>query len=332
MEVVVERKNMLAALQRVRSNKGAAGIDQMTVDQLGPYLKEHWLRIKAELLAGTYQPAPVRSVAIPKPDGKGERMLGIPTVVDRLIQQALHQVISPIFDPNFSDSSYGFRPGRSAHDAVLSARDHVASGKRWVVDIDLEKYFDRVNHDILMSLVARKITDRRALKLIRRYLQAGAMLLGVVSQRSEGTPQGGPLSPVLSNIMLDENGRAMLTDFGLAKGPAYTVLTKPGQVMGTLDYLAPELIRGEAATPASDIYALGCVVYESLSGSPPFGGKSLLEVGSAHLAEPPPDPRGTHPELSSGFVWAMLKALEKDPAARPPTATAYASMLHVAAK
>ena len=204
MEAVVERMNMQAALQRVTSNRGAAGVDGMTVEELKPYLKEEWKRIKEELLAGEYQPAPVLKVEIPKAEGKGVRKLGIPTVVDRLIQQALHQVLSPIFEPGFSESSYGFRPGRSAHDAVRQARAHVSEGRRWVVDLDLEKFFDRVNHDILMSRLARRIKDKRILRLIRRYLQAGMMEGGLVTQRREGTPQGGPLSPLLSNILLDE--------------------------------------------------------------------------------------------------------------------------------
>jgi RNA-directed DNA polymerase len=204
MEAVVERENMRSALQRVEANKGAAGTDRMPWDQLRPYLKEHWPRIKEELLDGRYKPSPVRLVEIPKPGGKGMRALGIPTVVDRLIQQALNQVLTPVFDPDFSDSSYGFRPGRSAHQAVLKARTHVAGGKRWVVDMDLEKFFDRVNHDVLMARVARKVKDKRVLRLIRRYLQAGIMADGLVSARREGTPQGGPLSPLLSNILLDD--------------------------------------------------------------------------------------------------------------------------------
>ena len=204
MEAVVERENMFAALERVERNKGSSGVDQITTDDLRCYLKEHWLRIKEELLDGRYKPQPVRGVKIPKPGGEGMRQLGIPTVVDRLIQQAIHQVLQPIFDPEFSESSYGFRPNRSAHDAVRQARRHVAEGRRWVVDIDLEKFFDRVNHDVLMARVARKIKDKRVLKLIRRYLQAGMMEGGLASPRTEGTPQGGPLSPLLSNILLDE--------------------------------------------------------------------------------------------------------------------------------
>jgi len=204
MEAVVERENMITALQRVMSNRGAAGVDKMTVEELKPYLKEEWRRIKEELLTDEYRPSAVLKVEIPKADGKGVRKLGIPTVLDRLIQQALHQVLSPIFEPDFSESSYGFRPGRSAQDAVRQARVYVSEGRRWVVDIDLEKFFDRVNHDILMSRMARRIKDKRVLRLIRRYLQAGMMEGGLVSQRREGTPQGGPLSPLLSNILLDE--------------------------------------------------------------------------------------------------------------------------------
>jgi len=204
MNAVVERENMIEAIHRVERNKGAAGVDKMPVSELRPYLKEHWSRIKEELLGGSYRPSAVREVMIPKPGGKGMRKLGIPTVVDRLIQQALHQVLSPIFDPFFSDHSYGFRPGRSAHQAVLRAREYVTGGRRWVVDMDLKKFFDNVNHDILMSRVGRKVGDRRVLAVIRRYLQAGTMAGGVESPRQEGTPQGGPLSPLLSNILLDD--------------------------------------------------------------------------------------------------------------------------------
>jgi group II intron reverse transcriptase/maturase len=201
---VVERENMWLALKQVERNKGAAGVDKITVEQLRAYLREHWLRIKEELLAGSYQPQPVRKVEIPKPGSKGMRMLGIPTVIDRLIQQALHQVLSPLFELSFSESSYGFRPQRSAQQAVLKAREYVREGRRWVVDIDLEKFFDRVNHDVLMSRLARRIKDKRVLRLIRRYLQAGMMANGLATARREGTPQGGPLSPLLSNILLDE--------------------------------------------------------------------------------------------------------------------------------
>ncbi|HXV25317.1 MAG TPA: group II intron reverse transcriptase/maturase [Alphaproteobacteria bacterium] len=204
METILSRENMMAALRRVVANKGAPGIDKMSVEQLKPYLTQHWPRIREELLADRYRPAPVRGVEIPKPGGKGMRQLGIPTALDRLIQQAMHQVLMPIFDPDFSPSSYGFRPGRSAHDAVLAARSHVTGGRRFVVDLDLEKFFDRVNHDVLMARVARKVTDKRVLRLIRRYLQAGLMTGGIATARSEGTPQGGPLSPLLSNILLDD--------------------------------------------------------------------------------------------------------------------------------
>lgn len=203
MDDTVSRDNMMAAYRRVVSNKGAPGVDGMTVDELEGYLKEHWLRIREALLDGTYIPQPVLKVEIPKPDG-GTRTLGIPTVVDRLIQQALHQQLTPLYDPHFSDGSYGYRPGRSAHQAVQAARRYVAEGRRWVIDMDLEKFFDRVNHDVMMSRLARKIEDKRVLRLIRRYLQAGLMEGGVTSPRTEGTPEGGPLSPLLSNILLDE--------------------------------------------------------------------------------------------------------------------------------
>jgi len=203
MEAVVARENMVRAYARVMQNKGAAGVDGMEVGELKPYLRDHWEGIKKELLEGSYRPQAVRKVEIPK-SGGGRRMLGIPTVVDRLIQQALHQVMTPIFDGHFSESSYGFREGRNAHQAVKQARRYVAEGKRWVVDIDLEKFFDRVNHDVLMSRVARRVQDRRVLMVIRRYLQAGMMSDGIVTGRTEGTPQGGPLSPLLSNILLDD--------------------------------------------------------------------------------------------------------------------------------
>jgi RNA-directed DNA polymerase len=204
MEAVVGRENMFKALRRVESNQGAAGVDGMPVTGLRGYLKVHWPSIKEQLVEGRYEPAAVRTVEIPKPGGRGVRVLGIPTVLDRLIQQALHQVMQPLFEPQFSESSYGFRAGRSAHQAVCQAREYVAQGRRWVVDLDLEKFFDRVNHDILMSRVVRKIRDKRVLGLIGRYLKAGIMAEGLVKPRSEGTPQGGPLSPLLSNILLDE--------------------------------------------------------------------------------------------------------------------------------
>jgi RNA-directed DNA polymerase len=203
MEAVVENTNMRKAYQRVMANRGAAGIDEMPVEALKPYLQTNWVRIKDALLEGRYRPKPVLRVEIPKPGG-GKRPLGIPTVVDRLIQQAVAQVLMPIFDSGFSEFSFGFRPGRSAHQAVVQAREYVASGRGWVVDLDIEQFFDRVNHDILMSRVARRIKDKRLLLLIRRYLQSGVMEGGVVSPTREGTPQGGPLSPLLSNILLDE--------------------------------------------------------------------------------------------------------------------------------
>jgi RNA-directed DNA polymerase len=203
MEAVVERQNMIGALQQVKRNKGQGGIDGMSVTDLDTWLKTNWDAIKEQLLDGSYQPQAVLGIQIPKPNG-GVRQLGIPTVVDRLIQQAIQQVLTPIFDPGFSESSYGFRPGRSAHQAVSAAREFVKSGRRFVVDMDLEKFFDRVNHDILMSRIARKVKDKRLLRIIRRYLQAGLMQDGLVSQRVEGTPQGSPLSPLLSNIMLDD--------------------------------------------------------------------------------------------------------------------------------
>jgi len=204
MEKVVGRATMLAAFDRVWRNGGAPGVDGMTVGALWEYCQEHWTRIRAELLGGTYVPQPVRRVDIPKPGGKGLRTLGIPTVLDRMIQQALAQALTPLFDPTFSDASFGFRPGRGTHDAVRRAREYMASGHRWVVDMDLEKFFDRVNHDVLMARVARRVKDKRVLLLIRRFLQAGMMEGGLVSPRTQGTPQGGPLSPLLSNILLDE--------------------------------------------------------------------------------------------------------------------------------
>jgi RNA-directed DNA polymerase len=204
MEEVVRRDNLLRAYHRVKQNQGAAGVDGMSVEALPEVLRERWEAIREALLNGTYEPQAVRGVSIPKPGGQGVRVLGIPTVMDRLIQQALLQVLQPVFEPTFSEASFGFRPGRSAHQALERAREHIASGRRWVVDMDLEKFFDRVNHDVLMSRLARRIEDKRILKLIRRYLQAGMMQEGVVSQRSQGTPQGGPLSPLLSNVLLDE--------------------------------------------------------------------------------------------------------------------------------
>jgi RNA-directed DNA polymerase len=203
MEIVVGRENMLLAYEQVVKNKGAAGIDKMSVHDLKEYLQTHWQQLKEDLLNDGYTPQPVKRVDISKPGGKGKRMLGIPCVLDRLIQQAVNQVLQPIFDPGFSQSSYGFRPGRGAHDALLQAKAYVSERRSWVVDMDLEKFFDRVNHDILMSRIARKVKDKRVLRLIRKYLQAGMMEDGLVSQRLQGTPQGGPLSPLLSNILLD---------------------------------------------------------------------------------------------------------------------------------
>jgi RNA-directed DNA polymerase len=184
-------------------NGGAAGVDRISVDELNAYCKAHWETTCQQLLEGTYTPAAVLAVAIPKPDG-GERVLGIPTVMDRMIQQGLQQKMTPLFDPHFSDASYGFRKGRSAHEAIARAREHIEAGYRWVVDIDLEKFFDRVNHDVLIARVSRRIKDKRVLQLIGRYLRAGLMQNGVTSPRREGTPQGGPLSPLLSNILLDD--------------------------------------------------------------------------------------------------------------------------------
>src|ERR1700674_419639 len=201
MEAVCERENLKKALRRVKANKGSPGVDGMTVEQLPDYLRAHWPQHRDELLRATYTPSPGRRVEIPKPDG-GVRKLGVPTVLDRLVQQAVLQVLQPIFDPTFSDHSYGFRPGRSAHQAVAAAQKHLASGYRWVVDLDLEKFFDRVNHDLLMGRLAQRVTDTRVLKLIRTWLNAGVLENGLVSATEQGTPQGGPLSPLLSNIVL----------------------------------------------------------------------------------------------------------------------------------
>jgi group II intron reverse transcriptase/maturase len=203
MECVVGAANMRQALRRVKANKGSAGIDGMSVSELPDYLMQHWPHIRQQLLEGTYQPQAVKRVELPKPDG-GVRLLGIPTVLDRLVQQAVLQVLTPLLDPTFSTSSYGFRPGKSAHQALEAAREHIASGREWVVDLDLEKFFDRVNHDLLMGRLAKRIDDKRLLGLIRRYLEAGVMLNGVVVEREEGTPQGGPLSPLLANVLLDD--------------------------------------------------------------------------------------------------------------------------------
>ena len=203
METIVERDNLRKALAQVRRNKGAPGVDGMTVDELAAYLKDHWPTLRAQLLDGTYAPQPVRRVEIPKASG-GTRPLGIPTVLDRFIQQAVLQVLQREWDPTFSEASFGFRPGRSAHQAVKRAQEHIAAGHRIVVDLDIEKFFDRVNHDVLMGLVAKRVSDRRILRLIRGYLTAGVLADGLVGSTEEGTPQGGPLSPLLSNVMLNE--------------------------------------------------------------------------------------------------------------------------------
>lgn len=202
MERVLEGENLRRALRRVQQNEGSPGVDGLTVQELPAYLKQHWPAIREQLLTNRYQPSAVKRVDIPKPGG-GVRSLGIPTVLDRFIQQAVLQVLQPRIDPTFSESSYGFRPGRRAHDAVCQAQRYVQSGRRWVVDVDLEKFFDRVNHDVLMGVVAKRITDPRIRTLIRRYLEAGIMAAGVVMERQEGTPQGGPLSPLLANLLLD---------------------------------------------------------------------------------------------------------------------------------
>jgi RNA-directed DNA polymerase len=208
MEQVVERSNMWLAYQRVVANKGAAGVDALAVTELKDWLKVHWPSVKKALLGGSYLPQPVRRVDIPKPDG-GVRTLGVPTVVDRLIQQALHQVLSPVYETGFHERSYGFRPGRSAQQAVRQAHRYMREGRRWVVDVDIEKFFDRVHHDVLMARVARRVGDGRVLKLIRRYLEAGMMTEGLVQPRTQGTPQGGPLSPLLSNILLTDLDREL---------------------------------------------------------------------------------------------------------------------------
>jgi RNA-directed DNA polymerase len=207
-EQVFSRDNLTRALRRVERNAGAPGVDGVTTEQLRGWLHEHWAEVREVLDAGRYKPSPVRQVEIPKPDG-GVRLLGVPTVLDRLVQQAVAQVLEPIFDPTFSEHSYGFRTGRSAHQAVEAARSYVAEGCRWVVDVDLEKFFDRVNHDKLMHRVSRRVADKRLLKLVHRYLQAGVMVAGVKQPTAEGTPQGSPLSPLLSNIMLDDLDREL---------------------------------------------------------------------------------------------------------------------------
>ena len=208
MEEVIERSNIIRALKRVRRNKGSPGIDGMGVEELPGYLVQHWEDIRGQLLAGTYQPKPVKRQEIPKPGG-GVRVLGIPCALDRFVQQAILQMLQPRFDPTFSEHSHGFRPGRSAHDAVRAAQKYIQDGRRWVVDVDLEKFFDQVNHDVLMGKLERRIEDKRLLGLIRRYLEAGMMADGVVMERHEGTPQGGPLSPLLANVLLDKVDREL---------------------------------------------------------------------------------------------------------------------------
>src|SRR5256885_640797 len=208
MEEICERENLKQALQQVKANKGSAGVDGMTVGGITDYLKQHWPAIREQLLSGTYEPKPVRRVEIPKPDG-GVRKLGIPTVLDRLIQQAVMQVLQRRWDPTFSEHSHGFRPKRSAHQAVAKAQQYIAAGNRWVVDLDLEKFFDRVNHDKLLAAIARRVTDKRVLRLIGAFLKVGVLENGLVSPAEEGTPQGGPLSPLLSNIVLDELDREL---------------------------------------------------------------------------------------------------------------------------
>jgi group II intron reverse transcriptase/maturase len=205
---IFSRPNLFAALERVRKNGGAAGVDDMTVEELPEHLKTHWPSIREKLEAGTYQPSPVKRVEIPKPNG-GVRLLGIPTVQDRLIQQAMHQVLSREYEPTFSDHSYGFRRHRSAHDAVEAAQRRINAGNKWVVDIDMAKFFDTVNHDRLMARMKQQISDKRVLRLVNAYLKAGVMVNGVVMETGKGTPQGGPLSPLLSNIVLDELDREL---------------------------------------------------------------------------------------------------------------------------
>lgn len=207
-EKIFSRENLQAALRRVRENKGAPGIDGMTVEELPSHLKEHWLSIREKLREGEYQPSPIKRQEIPKPGG-GMRKLGIPTVLDRFIQQAMQQVLSPIFEETFSEHSYGYRPGRNAHDAVKTAQGYIQEGYRWVVDIDFERFFDTVNHDRLMARMKETVKDKRVLRLVNKYLKAGVMVNGVVTEVEEGTPQGSPLSPLLSNIVLTELDRKL---------------------------------------------------------------------------------------------------------------------------
>ncbi|MEG0579628.1 MAG: group II intron reverse transcriptase/maturase [Niameybacter sp.] len=203
LEKILARENVILAMKKVIKNKGSHGVDGMGWDELRTNVSKHWAEIKRKLLEGTYKPAPVRRVEIPKPNG-GKRMLGIPTVIDRMIQQAIAQELNKIYEPVFSDNSYGFRPGRSQHMAIKKAKEYINEGYKWVVDMDLEKYFDTVNHDILMERLSRRIKDKRVLRLIRKYLESGIMINGLEQASEEGVPQGGPLSPILSNIMLDE--------------------------------------------------------------------------------------------------------------------------------
>jgi RNA-directed DNA polymerase len=248
IEKMLERGNMLKALQAVERNGGAAGVDGMEVAQLRGYLRERWSMIREQILKGEYEPRPVRRKDIPKPGG-GTRMLGIPTVLDRLLQQAIHQILTPLWEPEFSAHSYGFRPGRSAQQAVKAAQRHVNQGKRWVVDMDLEKFFDRVNHDVMMARLERRVKDERMLGLIRRYLKSGIMRQGLVEPRTEGTPQGGPLSPLLSNILLDDLDKELER-----RGHAfcryaddcniYVGSQRAGQrVMGTVSQFLKEILR-----------------------------------------------------------------------------------------
>lgn len=204
IQELLSRENLLSALKRVEANKGSHGVDGMSVKTLREHILQNWHQLRQAIEEGTYEPSPVRRVEIPKPDGKGIRLLGIPTVTDRFIQQAIAQVLNPVFDPQFSEHSYGFRPKRRGHDAVREAKQYMKEGYRWVIDLDLEKFFDRVNHDRLMAKLAEKVKDKMVLKLIRKYLQSGVMINGIVMDTNEGAPQGGPLSPLLSNVVLDE--------------------------------------------------------------------------------------------------------------------------------
>ena len=285
MEEVVQRGNAKAALKRVRQNKGSPGVDGMTVGELPEYLAEHWETIRDELLAGTYQPKPVKRQEIPK-SGGGVRELGIPTALDRFVQQAILQVLQPRFDPTFSEHSHGFRPGRRAHDAVCEAQRYIQDGRRVVVDVDLEKFFDRVNHDVLMGKLSARIVDKRMLGLIRRYLEAGVMVNGVVMERGEGTPQGGPLSPLLANVLLDEDGNAYLADFGIAKDDQ-NIKNAPDDLglAGTLAYSAPEQITGGPIDPRTDIYCLGIMLYEMLAGKLAFPGETITDTARQHARE-----------------------------------------------